>query len=1284
MLVEDRELAMPEAPQAIIYCDKCGRIVPPSEVKRGQALLAGGTSLCGTCLASLPAQERERLAGRPRTSGSGLRPAAGRKPGAAGAKAGASSSGSGVRRVVPGSTVTRRASSSGRLRAARRSSRIMAAQGGRAPTPSRSGMRPASASHIPGAHAPARAGSWAPVIFVGLVIGALVGGGLGARYAKSRKRADERQARRGGQAARPAVAAPITAPVAPVSPAREEPRPPAPATGLSAARRRLNEIKRGIDSDLSRYDRIVAQLEAFEKEYESDEAAVRDASDLLADLREQWTEKQDDRLSGVIEAARSLASQGKFGDAIGRLESYRREMEETDWFKRNARARLAEEKRSLGRMQERASSEALPKAKRAFAASDYPEARALLAGKDSWLPTPRAAAVDLLKRIEAAEEAKAQAEKQAAEEARAQADKTEVWKGFLARFVPAGREGFGTAKDLFDKERPRLRKLGLFTEVDRLTRMFRKAGVVEELAEDNLLSRRNRIVSFNWKGKAVSGRVTKVEKHVLSLRSPGRKTEEIPIAEIAPGDLIKLAGLSKKEKDDAELAALYLASRAMPERARGFLADVPEDKATLARSLIQEFSPYAPEEEEDVAVAARDERDKTAAEERPSVRKKEEPPPEVQIAGKKGDWPKEPLPGETGMPGDWAPGLIAEIFRGENFDECVAVRIDRNIGFDWRDASPDPAVGPDMFSIRWTGALLLPHKGKYTIRAEADDSMRVTLGGEVLEKGQIARQLFDAGLLPLVVEYKERADNARARLRWQPTGGRMEDIPSRYFFHEAPKPGELGPPSKIMPGLIAEFFEGEDCEKMISAGIDRGGLRYNFRDSPPCSLGPSDNFVIRYRGYLFAPGAGQYKFRIRVNDGVRLQINGGIVVNHWESRANRHHEGSVHMDAGLNKMVLDHLDKSGDTSLEIRWQRPDWKGNNYQFVGANLLYCDARRQTIVPGRSLAPALKGTFFLGDKTPVRKLADSFLPTAWTNWSVGQPAPDVPKNHFSAIWKGALIVPRPGKYLFRVKHWDGFILNVGGRKVMGSWSATGGGESNLKGDLQLPAGKVPIQIQCFNKVGRAGFELSWCGPDFRWRAMGGGDLANYSSARFSKKLEEPKVAEIPRPRGPGAPVPGRVTPSTTRTPAIPAGNLVTNGGFEVESEKLAQGWTGRSWGSGGKPYQIKLDRAESHSGDCAVLLRALEEGALPGVTTTVKLERAKYVLKFWACADIEETAQVHVRVGERELTAVTAEEDWKEFTHKIEIEEREPRASLRIWTDTAGVKVWLDDVSLEAGEE
>ncbi|MHC4250416.1 MAG: LamG domain-containing protein, partial [Planctomycetota bacterium] len=48
-------------PQAIIYCDRCGKIIPPGEHGRGQAIVSDDGGICPSCVATLTPEQRDEL-----------------------------------------------------------------------------------------------------------------------------------------------------------------------------------------------------------------------------------------------------------------------------------------------------------------------------------------------------------------------------------------------------------------------------------------------------------------------------------------------------------------------------------------------------------------------------------------------------------------------------------------------------------------------------------------------------------------------------------------------------------------------------------------------------------------------------------------------------------------------------------------------------------------------------------------------------------------------------------------------------------------------------------------------------------------------------------------------------------------------------------------------------------------------------------------------------------------------------------------------------------------------
>jgi hypothetical protein len=152
-------------------------------------------------------------------------------------------------------------------------------------------------------------------------------------------------------------------------------------------------------------------------------------------------------------------------------------------------------------------------------------------------------------------------------------------------------------------------------------------------------------------------------------------------------------------------------------------------------------------------------------------------------------------------------------------------------------------------------------------------------------------------------------------------------------------------------------------------------------------------------------------------------------------------------------------------------------------------------------------------------------------------------------------------------------------------------------------------------------------------------------------------------------------------------PPRNLVKNGGFEIVDKRteFAGGWHEHNWGAAGVRSSVRLDRVNAHRGEHSVVVRSLGDGAKPGVFTTVLLEPGKYELSYWAAADVAEKETVPVRsyLAGSDLDADAAGADWKRFAHEVGIEKRQMNASVRLWTEAARVRVWVDDVELRRVE-
>ncbi len=133
----------------------------------------------------------------------------------------------------------------------------------------------------------------------------------------------------------------------------------------------------------------------------------------------------------------------------------------------------------------------------------------------------------------------------------------------------------------------------------------------------------------------------------------------------------------------------------------------------------------------------------------------------------------------TAGPGSQS-GLNAEFFRNIDLSgEPVLRRVDPQIDFDWDGESPAPGIRGTNFSVRWTGELIAPADGDYTIGGSTDDGFRLFLEGEKIvddwsvhgERNRTAPVHLLAGhSYRIVFEYYQAEGDSSARLIWSPPG----------------------------------------------------------------------------------------------------------------------------------------------------------------------------------------------------------------------------------------------------------------------------------------------------------------------------------------------------------------------------------------------------------------------------------------------------------------------------------------------------------------------------------
>ena len=228
----------------------------------------------------------------------------------------------------------------------------------------------------------------------------------------------------------------------------------------------------------------------------------------------------------------------------------------------------------------------------------------------------------------------------------------------------------------------------------------------------------------------------------------------------------------------------------------------------------------------------------------------------------------------------------------------ATVRCETAVDYDWGSGSPPgTGVGPNNFSARWVGTRSFASTGSYTFTATADDGVRVYLDGTLIInqwKDQspttyTATRQVTAGNHEIRVEYYENAGGAVARLNVAAT---VTSCPTgQYLASYYANRTLTGTPATVR------------CETAINNNWGSG--------SPPgTGVGPN-NFSARWVGTRSFATTGSYTFTATADDGVRVYLDGTLVINQWKDQSPTTYTATRQVTAGNHEVRMEYYENGG-------------------------------------------------------------------------------------------------------------------------------------------------------------------------------------------------------------------------------------------------------------------------------------------------------------------------------------------------------------------------------------
>lgn len=358
------------------------------------------------------------------------------------------------------------------------------------------------------------------------------------------------------------------------------------------------------------------------------------------------------------------------------------------------------------------------------------------------------------------------------------------------------------------------------------------------------------------------------------------------------------------------------------------------------------------------------------------------------------------------------------------------------VHFNWGKGSPAPGIQNDHFSALFDQSQIL--NGDYFIQTLADDRVKMIVDGKnAINRWTDSSGAIDRAILPNLKGY--------------------HSIQTHYYENT----GEAAIYSDIVPfdSWLAYYYNNKDLKgKPVRAQVIKpnaaGAVYQNLGRHSPMPGVQADNFSARYvTAKHLSPG--DYVIRARADDGVRVYLDGKLVIDRWTASKYREDAAKIHINNNksanpdVHWIEVQYFDKAQESRLNV-WISPyDSQITSGGWLGE-----------VYPNTDLS----GTpYILGGKEALKTIKDINF-----DWGKGSPCEKIPNDHFSAEFKKKLVVPSTDHYQFNVWADDGVRVYVDNTPVIDSWV---GSKYKLRSKtVTLTKGTHDIKVDYYEAAGLA----------------------------------------------------------------------------------------------------------------------------------------------------------------------------------------------------------------------
>lgn len=222
-------------------------------------------------------------------------------------------------------------------------------------------------------------------------------------------------------------------------------------------------------------------------------------------------------------------------------------------------------------------------------------------------------------------------------------------------------------------------------------------------------------------------------------------------------------------------------------------------------------------------------------------------------------------------------------------------------------------------------------------------------------------------------------------------------------------------------------------------------INFDWGLNSPNPLLPTDNFSVRWTGTEHFQ-EGRYEFSATTDDGVRLYVDGVLVIDKWQGQSATN-KAEVDLTSGNHAIIMEYFDSGGLATAKLIWSK-----TVVQPAGSRFSAEYFANKTL-----------------DGVPALTRNENAIDF---NWASGSPDPLIPVSEFSARFTRTDNLVE-GIYQFNIVADDGVRLYIDDQLILNRWMPQ---NTQYTVNKFLTAGDHTIKLEYFENFGEAKVKLDY----------------------------------------------------------------------------------------------------------------------------------------------------------------------------------------------------------------